>query len=60
MTGTPRRKIPKPISPRVHGMIDYGTSSCGRRRTGGPRYSESSPEPVRGTGHRVHRAVVDH
>src|SRR2546423_14497840 len=28
MTGTPRRKMPKPISPRVHGMIDYGTSAA--------------------------------
>lgn len=28
MTGKPRRKMPKPISPRVHGMIDYGTSAA--------------------------------
>ena len=28
MTGTPRRKMPKPISPRIHGMIDYGTSAA--------------------------------
>jgi hypothetical protein len=24
----PRRKLPKPISPRVHGMIDYGKSAA--------------------------------
>jgi len=28
MTGAPRRKMPRPISPRVHGMIDYGTSAA--------------------------------
>src|SRR2546423_13043459 len=28
MTGTPRRKMPKPISPRAHGIIDYGTSAA--------------------------------
>ena len=28
MTKMPRRKLPKPISPRVHGMIDYGTSAA--------------------------------
>jgi hypothetical protein len=28
MTKGPRRKMPKPISPRVHGMIDYGTSAA--------------------------------
>ena len=27
-TSGPRRKIPRPISPRVHGMIDYGTSAA--------------------------------
>lgn len=27
-TKTTRRKMPKPISPRVHGMIDYGTSAA--------------------------------
>ena len=25
---SPRRKMPKPISPRAHGMIDYGTSAA--------------------------------
>jgi hypothetical protein len=28
MPKTTRRKMPKPISPRVHGMIDYGTSAA--------------------------------
>ena len=28
MTEAPRRKMPKPISPRVHGVIDYGTSAA--------------------------------
>lgn len=27
MSGKPRIRMPKPISPRVHGMIDYGTSA---------------------------------
>ena len=28
MAKTTRRKMPKPISPRMHGMIDYGTSAA--------------------------------
>jgi hypothetical protein len=28
MPKTTRRKMPKPISPRMHGMIDYGTSAA--------------------------------
>lgn len=28
MAKTMRKKMPKPISPRVHGMIDYGTSAA--------------------------------
>jgi hypothetical protein len=28
MARGPRMKMPKPISPRIHGMIDYGTSAA--------------------------------
>lgn len=28
MARGPRLKMPKPISPRIHGMIDYGTSAA--------------------------------